>query len=154
MNSWFHKELDTLLASPLVNLRLHVTGLSSSPTSTFAPSDLEISTPSPGPENISRLDIEKPTLCPPSEVNSSVDIEKYPEQPIIMTESKSRIFEHGRPDIPALISSIVSQTNKRERIAIAACGPAHMMENIRESAARNIKKDGPGLELFLQQFGW
>jgi hypothetical protein len=61
---------------------------------------------------------------------------------------------HGRPDAAALIREAVSSTPAHERVLVAACGPSEMMKTVRDTAAKCIRPDGPGVELHCEQFGW
>jgi len=60
----------------------------------------------------------------------------------------------GRPDIKALIRSIVGTASPDERIAIAACGPEALMKDVRNISAEVIRINGPSVELHCEQFGW
>ena len=60
----------------------------------------------------------------------------------------------GRPDIKALVRSIVSHAAPEERIAVAACGPEALMRDVRKVSAEVIRINGPSVELHCEQFGW
>lgn len=63
-------------------------------------------------------------------------------------------MKSGRPDLPAMISGVIEGARVEERVAVAACGPEGMMTVVRRSVAANMRGDGAGVELFLEQFGW
>lgn len=67
-------------------------------------------------------------------------------------------YEHavkaGRPDTPSLIREAVASTPRNQRVLVAACGPDGLMRVVRDTTARLIVGDGPGVELHCEQFGW
>ena len=60
----------------------------------------------------------------------------------------------GRPNVKALIRSIVDHAAPEERIAVAACGPNALMKDVRKVSAEVIRINGPSVELHCEQFGW
>ncbi|KAK3342994.1 ferric reductase NAD binding domain-containing protein [Neurospora tetraspora] len=67
-------------------------------------------------------------------------------------------YEHaikpGRPDMATLIRQAVVGTPSNQRVLVAACGPDGLMRVVRDTTARLIQGDGPGVELHCEQFGW
>ena len=67
-------------------------------------------------------------------------------------------YEHaikpGRPDMATLIRQAVAGTPSNQRVLVAACGPDGLMRVVRDTTARLIQGDGPGVELHCEQFGW
>ncbi|KAK3503495.1 ferric reductase NAD binding domain-containing protein [Neurospora crassa] len=67
-------------------------------------------------------------------------------------------YEHairpGRPDMATLIRQAVVGTPSNQRVLVAACGPDGLMHVVRDTTARLIQRDGPGVELHCEQFGW
>ena len=99
---------------------------------------------------------EEKTIAP----ISTTDIEKStsPITPISPTDpwnsSNSLEIISGRPDLRALIKSIVAAAEPTDRIAIAACGPQALMKDVRNAAASEVRISGPSVELHSEQFGW
>jgi hypothetical protein len=60
----------------------------------------------------------------------------------------------GRPDAASLIRDAVSTTPRNQRVLVAACGPDSLMRVVRDTTAKLILSDGPGVELHCEQFGW
>jgi len=105
------------------------------------------------------MSCEEVKKAPPSEsiltrpLSEDVDIEKKQASASSSLYSSLTISE-GRPDIAAIITDIVSNADQHDRIAVAACGPDGMTQVARQTVAKNIKVDGPSLELHCEQFGW
>ncbi|VBB80535.1 Putative Ferric reductase transmembrane component [Podospora comata] len=76
----------------------------------------------------------------------------------IVTSASAHRFEHpikeGRPDAASLIRDAVNSTPANQRVLVAACGPHGLMRVVRDTTARLIQGDGPGVELHCEQFGW
>jgi len=136
MLEWFSEQLKELTDSPLVNVRLFSTRGSKS-DSTLVSSDEEKPSPTdPLPPSKNEHDIEKQLSSP----ISSTDM-VYPPQ-------------RGRPDIAAIVDQIVEKAEDSDRVAVAACGPDSLMQVTRSTVAKNIKVNGPSIELHVEQFGW
>ena len=60
----------------------------------------------------------------------------------------------GRPDASSLIRGAVATTPRNQRVLVAACGPDGLMRVVRDTTAKLIVGDGPGVELHCEQFGW
>jgi hypothetical protein len=143
MKNWFPKELNELSNSPLVNVRVHVTRSfnagDSSPTSekqkpgqrvtqvqSFEKSDIGI----PDPEKSGS------GSCAPLTPESNV--------PVVL----------GRPDITAMIRSIVGATEVYERTIVAACGPDSLMKETRIVVGDLVANSERSVTLHCEQFGW
>ncbi|TVY49572.1 Ferric/cupric reductase transmembrane component, partial [Lachnellula occidentalis] len=138
MLEWFSEQLKELTDSSLVNIRLFSTRGSTS-DSTFVPDS---------------LDEEKnsSTNLPASSKNSH-DIEKQIASPVSSADIVASP-QSGRPDIAAIIDDIVEKSEDNDRIVVAACGPDSLMQATRSTVAKNIKVNGPSIELHIEQFGW
>lgn len=133
--------LSRLHASPFVSLRIHSTRISPSSTSNSTLSLRE------GKKSSASEDIFT------SRVSEDVDIEKDNASSSSSLYSALTIYQ-GRPNIAAIITEIVSNADRGDRIAITACGPDSMIQMTRKSVAKSIRVDGPSLELHCEQFGW
>ena len=136
--------MEQLHASPLVNLRIHSTRLS--PVSTTRNSSLsfeESKNESPHSESI-------------LSTHEFGDVGVDKRGPVSASSSlySSLTINQGRPDITAIITDTVTKADRYDRIAVAACGPNSIIQVARKSVAKNIKVDGPSLELHCEQFGW
>ncbi|RDL36158.1 Ferredoxin reductase-like, C-terminal NADP-linked [Venustampulla echinocandica] len=151
--TWFSKELNELRASPRVNVSIYST-LPAPPASTGS------QTPT------SRVEDEKTPDFPISAITPSSNTQDIPdtdaEKEVGSAKVKATPWDSttsldittGRPDVPAIINSIVAGSSKEERIVIAACGPLGMMKDVRRSATKAITVSGPSIDLHLEQFGW
>ncbi|KAH8667412.1 ferric reductase NAD binding domain-containing protein [Tricladium varicosporioides] len=165
--SWFEKELAELQSSPHISFFLHTTrpSATSSPAQTQSPGH---STPVDLPS--SPIDSEKshdfPAASPiagtaPNTHHATfdLDIEKKGTK---QSHSRKNPWESsisldiapGRPDVSGLIKDVVARSNKEDRISIAACGPASLMDAVRKTATNSISVNGPSIELHCEQFGW
>ena len=86
-----------------------------------------------------------------------------PEKDAIMSDSEQSTVPsiitdlplvYGRPDTENLIREAVQSVAKNQRVLIATCGPAGLIEVVRDTAASCIRPDGPAVELHCEQFGW
>lgn len=64
------------------------------------------------------------------------------------------VTSKGRPDVAALVREAVAATTRDQRVLVAACGPAGLLRIVRDTTASLITRDGPGVELHCEQFGW
>ena len=124
--------------------------------------NLRIYSTGPSPASTTRsssISCEEIKKAPPSEsiltrpLSKDVDIEKKQASAASSLYAPVMICQ-GRPDIAAIITDIVSNADKYNRIAVAACGPDGMTQVTRQTVAKNIMIDGPSLELHYEQFGW
>lgn len=130
-----------MIASPLVNLIFYSTQTSSSLAkaefATTPPSELA----------------EAPTIGSAKEG----DVEKHVAG-VTSTGSLSSITSMdvrlGRPDVVKIIDDAVAQADPKDRIAVAVCGPEGLMKVARQTVARNIKPEGPSLELQCEEYSW
>lgn len=60
----------------------------------------------------------------------------------------------GRPDTATVIFDTVGSTPADQRVLVAACGPPGLMRVVRNTTAKCIRGEGPGVELHCEQFGW
>ncbi|KAK3394887.1 ferric reductase NAD binding domain-containing protein [Podospora didyma] len=176
-------ELKTHAHSPQVNVSLYVTKSPPSPhllghhTSTAQSRSSHSSDGGLSPP-LSPLssDVEKstPSLPAPTHQRTEGDLEKETQRAIIETRIEhkeggsvplattsklaSSGFAHaikpGRPDVGSLIRDAVTTTPPNQRVLVAACGPDGLMRVVRDTTAKLIRGDGPGVELHCEQFGW
>lgn len=60
----------------------------------------------------------------------------------------------GRPDTAQLIRDAVMTAKAGERVLVAACGPDSLLTVVRDTTAKLIRGEGPGVELHCESFGW
>lgn len=171
--AWFAKFLISLNASGKVSINLHVT--QHSLPSTPVDADLEKpraehSTPRSGSPVDAPLpeDPEKGPMSPtsPTSIAHHEHVDAHePEHTAprcsgvdcpaheICTTRGIRILE-GRPSVSDIIAEEVARTAKNERVLVIGCGPAGLMKDVRNSAAKAITASGPGVEIHTEQFGW
>jgi predicted ferric reductase len=63
-------------------------------------------------------------------------------------------IKHSRPNVANVIRDVVESTPKDQRVLVVSCGPACLMNEVRNTAAALIRPDGPGVELHCESFGW
>ncbi|CZR52291.1 related to ferric-chelate reductase [Phialocephala subalpina] len=144
MLAWFSPHLAELSSSPRVNMRIHVTHHSYSPSSPSISGPDEIS--STPPEYMQDPEKDLPS---PSSPQSMHDPEK-----ILPSLTRELHTLDGRPNIPALVRNTVVDAEKGDRLAVVACGPGGMMLDVRKAVADNLRAEGPSLELWSEHFGW
>lgn len=137
MRTWFMKELTELNASPLVDVKTYVTRSIGASTSS-SESDSEDTRAQAKGSTKSETDPEKL-----AEVSVS-PIEPRPTLPIIL----------GRPNVSAIIRSIVASSEEHESTIIGACGPASLMTDTRAVVVDLVAKSGRSVALHCEQFGW
>ncbi|KAK3935907.1 putative ferric reductase transmembrane component [Diplogelasinospora grovesii] len=176
--SWFKEQLNTLKThahSPNVNVDLYVTRVPSSQSSSeegsgalspVSPTMSPVSSMSPirssetaaAAAALTEKDLERA-------VETHVDLEKKDtittEMNTTMNNMSSQRWEYeqhplkaGRPDVKSLIRRAVKETPPNQRILVAACGPESLMTVVRDTTAKLIRGDGPGVELHCESFGW
>jgi len=158
--SWFKKELAALQSSPLVVTHIHVTRSTALHNTKLRyvedEKDGAVSNGTSQPSLAYATTNDEKTTAP----ISTTDIEKSasPITPISPTNpwSSSASLEiiSGRPDVKALIQSIVAGADSSDRIAIGACGPEALMKDVRNASASVVRISGPSVELHSEQFGW
>lgn len=108
--------------------------------------------------------MEKPTVETLEKPKTTVihdiekDMERHHDAASNTNVSETAPLRHaissGRPDTATLIQAAVRSTTPNQRILVAACGPAGLMKVVRNTTAKCIRGDGPGVELHCEQFGW
>lgn len=63
-------------------------------------------------------------------------------------------ISEGRPNVSHIIRERVAAAGRTERILVIGCGPASLMDEVRNTTADCIRCEGPALELHCEQFGW
>ncbi|KAI1336563.1 ferric reductase NAD binding domain-containing protein [Xylariaceae sp. FL0016] len=61
---------------------------------------------------------------------------------------------HGRPDTESLIRAAIESVGREQRVLVAACGPAALLDVVRNTTASCVQVNGPAVELHCEQFGW
>jgi hypothetical protein len=114
--------------------------------------------------------VSRPTTPPPP-VSSCIDPEKkadvFHERHTTYTASnpppesgdgdfidRYHYVKAERPDVASLVQHAVTTTPNHDRVLVAACGPPGLMCVVRNTTAKLIRADGPGVELHCEQFGW
>ncbi|ORY62987.1 ferric reductase like transmembrane component [Pseudomassariella vexata] len=98
-----------------------------------------------------------PILAPPEGPEKQDDVRAivlHMDRRTAVTGAVDLPIEQGRPDVAALIKEAVASVDKDKRVLIAACGPDELMTMVRNTAASCITRDGPSVELHIEQFGW
>jgi hypothetical protein len=81
-----------------------------------------------------------------------------PEALSVMQEGKPAIILgqtllQGRPDLPSIISEVIRNSGRDEKIVVAACGPESLVNLTRNSTAACVNMGGPLVVLHIEQFG-
>ncbi|KAK0733304.1 ferric reductase NAD binding domain-containing protein [Lasiosphaeria miniovina] len=91
-------------------------------------------------------------------IETRIENKEGPGQHRTTTTTASHGYEHaikaGRPDVASLVRDAVTTTPPNQRVLVAACGPDGLMRVVRDTTAKLIRGDGPGVELHCEQFGW
>lgn len=127
-------------------MNLHIHSTRGSPSSTTRSSSLSL-------EGVKKKSGVSESILISPRVSEDADLEKEPSSSSLSLYS-SLTINQGRLDIASIIEDIVAKADRYDRIAVAACGPDSMIQVARKSAAKNIRVDGPSLELHCEQFGW
>ncbi|KAI1270771.1 ferric reductase NAD binding domain-containing protein [Xylariaceae sp. FL1019] len=166
--AWFAKHLNNLMLhehSPKIALKLHLTRLpTTQPITVPAPhSTSQSSRTSTEAASVSQTD-EKHVISirTSSSTLRDRDMEKASNRPVLSgIEEIPKVIDyshlpvtHGRPDVEAMIRDAVSSTTKEQRILIAVCGPAGLVNAVRNTTASCISVGGPAIELHCEEFGW
>ncbi len=111
-------------------------------------------------------EVEKPSTTeethkeragPPQRTLANVDAEKDMLEHAEANSETSRTrhtVSSGRPDTATLVMDAVRATPAEQRVLVAVCGPRALMKTVRNTTAKCIRGDGPGVELHCEQFGW
>ncbi|KAK6518674.1 hypothetical protein TWF506_005811 [Arthrobotrys conoides] len=67
-------------------------------------------------------------------------------------DALDKFIYEGRPDMKEIIANFVGSCGPDETCAVAACGPGS--DKVRLQATNVIKKGGPSVSLFVEEFGW
>ncbi|KAF8250580.1 hypothetical protein K440DRAFT_653467 [Wilcoxina mikolae CBS 423.85] len=159
--TWFEDELEELKKSPIVNMSVYVTH-NTDPIVT----SLSVEADAAREENVRRsiyVENDEPQLP-----NLNDDIAFKVLESGLVRQSAAQKLEatidkmpripyrthNGRPDISAIIGSVVSSSEQRNTVAVGACGPSELMRVARNAVADNITLTGPSITLHCEQFGW
>ncbi|KAG5978792.1 hypothetical protein E4U55_005938 [Claviceps digitariae] len=164
---WFSDHLTTLGDDPLFSIQVFVTR-SSPPAS--RPRLLKTEIVEDGNDEKSMMkDLapsksEMPETSHTSSSQSSVDLEKslarsdsdftLASDTSHAVDLRNTVVKYERPNIDELIREAVGDTAAHERILVSGCGPAKLMDVMRETTADCIRSDGPSIELHCEKFGW
>ncbi|KAG6008197.1 hypothetical protein E4U21_004796 [Claviceps maximensis] len=165
---WFSKHLTTIRNDSRFSIRIFVTR--SSPPSSSPPSS-----PHSKIGIVEGQDFEKAMMrdltTRKSEISdtqtlnsqSSVDLEKsirstsdynLTSDAGHAVDSDNTVVKYQRPDVAELIREAIGNTAAHESILVSGCGPAKLMDMMRETASDCIRTDGPSIELHCEKFGW
>ncbi|KAF3917663.1 hypothetical protein AA313_de0208167 [Arthrobotrys entomopaga] len=67
-------------------------------------------------------------------------------------DALDKFIYEGRPNMKQIISNFINSCGPDETCAVGACGPGS--DGVRLAAADCIKKGGPSVSLFVEEFGW
>jgi ferredoxin-NADP reductase len=132
----FTAEIAILEAHPRINIRVHIT----KPTKALSEKPASLSSVDETSET-AVLDTEAVKIEATAEVASLDEILPLYTVP-------------GRPDVYSTVHRIASECQARERILVAACGPAGLSDSVRDAVKSCTSVDGPSLDLHLEAFGW
>lgn len=179
--SWFTEHLRLLKShshAPNVSVSLHVTR---HPHSAFPESDESDSTTSvpafqfseKAPECRS-IDLAVPTSSLSSQTEASAPIDEDKELGLPLdrmvtgsseeegrgrrgdgdSQHEGHPLRNGRPDVGAIIEAAIASLSAEKRLLVTACGPEELMRVVRATASRGIKRQGPGVSVHCETFGW
>ncbi|KAJ6789407.1 hypothetical protein PWT90_03637 [Aphanocladium album] len=158
--SWYADHLQTLGSDPRVSIHIFVTkgrdALESSSNSMTESEDgrLDASPTATSEEIVPAIvssassasgDPEKATaIIQHADLTSMPRIDGYSGFPITWK----------RPDVPAMIRGVVTESARHQSVLVMGCGPSSLMTQVRNTTAECIRTDGPTVELHCEQFGW
>lgn len=153
---WFASHLDTLANDDRVQLQLYVTRSSEEEAD-----DEKSQEPMPTTES-SEIDLEKAVAAITAQPLGSASEESIADEtdstqnndPAVQSHAYASFIKRGKPDVPALIQTMIGETPVEERVLVLGCGPDGLMTQVRNTTAACIRSDGPGVELHCEQFGW
>ncbi|KAH8601638.1 ferric reductase NAD binding domain-containing protein [Bisporella sp. PMI_857] len=155
--SWYKNQLTALQNSPVVITHIHVTRSALGTSSTL----IESSADDEKNGAVSKEASQPPSNHPYANVSTKstldVDVEKVASstsQANPWDSTSSLEVVSGRPNIDALVRSLVESAGAHERVAVASCGPDAMMKDVRRVTASVTRVSGPSVELHCEQFGW
>ncbi|KAG5953070.1 hypothetical protein E4U53_007039 [Claviceps sorghi] len=160
---WFSDQLTTLKNDSRFSIRVFVTR-SSPPLPASPPPKADIMEDKTN-ETARVREVNVPETHISSISQSSVDLEKSlrrsDDEYTLAGDSvpaagleNGMMIKYQRPDVAELIREAVGETAAHERILVSGCGPARLMDVMRETAADCIRPDGPSIELHCEKFGW
>lgn len=163
--SWYKDHLTTLAShpnSPKVKVWLHVTRAPSSSSSGERAAHQDPPTPilSSAPDAEKSLQTLAATSAITARLERDIEKEMLEKETTHHSDGESsrgglrHAISSGRPDTAALIREAIASTPSDQRVLVAACGPASLMQTVRNTTAQCIKANGPGVELHCEQFGW
>lgn len=125
--NWYRPEIEEILASGLVDLKVYVTnaqakngsGSFSTRTATSSRANLNTTTSDKG-------DIELTTREPFDQGGKYAGLN----------------IEFGRPDVDLLLSEFVATAASNQRVIVGACGPSSLMSAVHNHASRNAGRGG------------
>ncbi|KAI0146941.1 ferric reductase NAD binding domain-containing protein [Xylariaceae sp. FL1272] len=166
--AWFAQHLNNLMLhehSPKIAFKLYLTRLPSTGP-TLAPAPHTISQSSRTSTEVALVPSTDEKHVVSAQTSSSTlrdkDLEKAGTRPVLsgIEEIPKAIdyshlpVTHGRPDIDAMIKEAIASATKEQRVLIAACGPAGLVNAVRNTTANCISVRGPAIELHCEEFGW
>lgn len=79
-----------------------------------------------------------------------IDQEKAPVYAVGDISSSAIATIHGRPNIPALMESLLDNCDSTKRVIVGACGPEGLLEMVKSTESRCIRPDGPSFTLHTE----
>ncbi|UKZ73309.1 hypothetical protein TrVFT333_000952 [Trichoderma virens FT-333] len=155
--NWFASHLDTLAKDSRVDLQLYITRSSETQVDEEKRPESMPITPS------SDTDLEKAVgnvtaqpLESSSEESVAEETDSTPNSSAVEVQphAYNSSIKRGKPDVSALIQTIIGETPVEKRVLVLGCGPDGLMTQVRNTTAACIRSDGPGVELHCEQFGW
>ncbi|ELR06862.1 hypothetical protein GMDG_08153 [Pseudogymnoascus destructans 20631-21] len=160
--SWFHAELRELHLDPRIKVMIHVTnnvessalvslsGYSEkdSPATAEESSQTSLPTMASG-DSEKAIELEQMAAS-----KKPVDPEKGMGYDVGEASSSTVATFTGRPNIPALMRSLVDNEDTTKRVIVGACGPAGLLETVKDTTSRCIRPYGPSFTLHTEGFGW
>ncbi|RKK09427.1 hypothetical protein BFJ66_g9310 [Fusarium oxysporum f. sp. cepae] len=61
---------------------------------------------------------------------------------------------HGRPNIDEIVAQILEGMSANSRVLVLGCGPAGLLQAVRQSATSRMVPNGAGISFQFEQFGW
>ncbi|KFY34912.1 hypothetical protein V494_06372 [Pseudogymnoascus sp. VKM F-4513 (FW-928)] len=160
--SWFHAELRELNLDPRFTIIIHISNKVESSTMITLPGYSEKASPVITEES-SQTSLQ---IVAPGDPEKAIEIEQTATLKNAADPEKVRGYTvgeipgsdiqtlPGRPDLPALMESLVDNCASTKRVIVGACGPEGLLEMVKSTESRCIRPDGPSFTLHTEGFGW
>ncbi|KAH8700219.1 ferric reductase NAD binding domain-containing protein [Talaromyces proteolyticus] len=128
---WFKTELDQLQRNPNVHVTIHVTRDDSMMNTSETAMQM--------------ADLEKTV---------NVDVEKAPIHGTDLATTSYLEIKKGRLNISAYLADCIDRCSDDDRVGIAACGPAEMLDTLRQTLGEEKYDSRPSITLHTEEFNW